>query len=282
MLIKYYKTRFIKFSNLAILPLLIYTIILFIYPLLRMFTLSLFSPSFTLEHYHHFYQAPIYLRIFSNTFRTAATVTFITLLLGYPVSYFLSSIPEKTANLLMIFIVVPFWVSILIRTFAWTVILQSNGVANVLLMRLGIINEPLRLLYNSFAVHIGMIHIQLPFMILSLYGVMKGIDRNYFNVALSLGAKPVNAFWQVYFPMSLPGVGAGTLLVFIMSLGFYITPAILGGNRDTTISMVIENQVSTILNWNFGSALAVILLVITTLIIIIYNKLLGVGKVGGI
>jgi ABC-type spermidine/putrescine transport system permease subunit I len=268
----------VRLGRFSYVPLLLFMLVLFIYPMTRMLRLSLFSSRLTLEHYQHFYAVPIYSKIFLQTFLTALRVTILTLLIGYPVAYFLASIKEKSANILMIFIIIPFWVSILIRTFAWTVILQSNGVINQLLIKLGLVAQPLKLLHNTFAVHVGMIHIQLPFMILSLYGVMKGIDPTLTNAAMSLGASSPKAFYRVYLPLSLPGVAAGTLLVFIMSLGFYITPAVLGGTRDTTIPMVIENQVSTALNWGFASALAAILLVLTLVVIIVENTVLRTNE----
>lgn len=270
----------LRLGRFTYVPLLLFMLIMFIYPMVGMLRLSFFSPKFTLEHYRHFFAVPTYARIFGRTFLTALRVTVLTLLIGYPVAYYLASIKERAANIMMIFVIIPFWVSILIRTFAWTVILQGNGVVNRILLSLGFISQPMKLLYNTFAVHVGMVHIQLPFMILSLFGVMKGIDRSLTCAAMSLGATPARAFSRVYLPLSLPGVAAGTLLVFIMSLGFYITPAILGGTRDTTVPMVIENQVSTALNWGFGSALAVVLLILTVLAIIFENTLLRMNTGG--
>lgn len=269
-------------SPTAYLPLLIMMLAGFVAPMITIVKMSVMSPGFTMKHYIAFFSNPTYIKIFLRTFRTAFTVSVSCLLIGYPVAFFLANcVSPKTASYLRIFIVIPFWVSILIRTFAWKMILSNTGVINVTLMRWGIIKQPLSLLYNSFAVHISMIHILLPFMILTLYGVMKGINPSFFNAALNLGATPGKAFWQVYLPMSTQGILSGSLMVFIQALGFYITPSILGGSKDTMLPVVIEMQVNRALNWNFASAMAVILLVTTIVIIAIYTKLLGADELGG-
>jgi ABC-type spermidine/putrescine transport system permease subunit I len=264
----------------AYLPLLVIMLVGFVAPMCVIVKMSLFDPDFTLKHYVTFFTNATYLQVFLRTFKTAFTVTLGCLLLGYPVAFFLTCVKDKTANYLRIFIVIPFWVSILIRTFAWKVILSNTGVINTSLLSIGAISSPLSLMYNSFAVHISMIHILLPFMILTLYGAMKGINPGYFNAALSLGARPGKAFLQVYFPMSVPGILSGTLMVFIMALGFYITPSIMGGSNDTMLPVVIELQVNRALNWNLASAMAVILLVTTMIIVGIYTKFLGADKLG--
>lgn len=272
-----------KWGSPAYLPLFVIMLVGFVAPLCIIFKMSLFDPDFTLEHYVTFFKNETYVQIYLRTFKTAFTVTLGCLLLGYPLSFFLATcVKEKTTNYLRIFIVIPFWVSILIRTFAWKVILSNTGVINSFLLNQGVIEEPLSLLYNSFAVHVSMIHILLPFMVLTLYGVMKGISANYYNAALSLGARPTKAFWQVYFPMSLSGILSGTLMVFIMALGFYITPSILGGSNDTMLPVVIEMQVNRALNWNVASAMAVILLITTSIIVVIYTKVLGADDLGGV
>ena len=270
-----------KWGSPAHLPLLIIMLVGFVAPMLIIVKMSLFDPTFSLKNYIAFFTNPTYLSLYLRTFRIAFTVTLGCLILGYPIAFFLATcVREKTANYLRIFIVIPFWISILIRTFAWKMILSNTGVINTTLLNLGWIEEPLSLLYNSFAVHVSMIYILLPFMILTLYGVMKGIDSSYYNAALSLGAPPFYAFWQVYFPMSTQGILAGALLVFIMGLGFYITPSLVGGSKDTMLPVVIEMQVNRGLNWNFASAMAVIFLLTTIVIIIIFTKLLGADELG--
>jgi putative spermidine/putrescine transport system permease protein len=221
-----------------------------------------------------------YIRVFTITLRIALVVTVITLLLAYPVAYVLSSISAAKANLLMILVLVPFWTSILVRSYAWMVLLGREGTINRILIRTGIRDEPMQLLNTRFAVYVGMVHILLPFMILPLYSVMRGIDRNYLRAAENLGGRPSQVFRHVFLPLSLPGIGAGSLVVFILSLGFYITPALIGGPRDVMISMMIFQQVN-VPNWGFASALALILLVIAIVIYLVFNKILGVEQLYG-
>lgn len=250
----------------------------YIYPLTRMLLISLFDPDFTLEHYAHFFREPTYFLVLIETFKMAASVTVITLLLGYPVAYLLANAPPRVSSLLMIIVVLPFLTAILVRTYAWMVILGRNGVVNQLLLHLGLISSPVKLMHNIIGVYVGMVQILLPFMILPLYSVMSGINRDYLKAAENLGANPIRVFLHVFLPLSLPGVGGGCLLVFIIGLGFYITPALLGGISDVMISMLIESQVNSLLNWGFASALAVILLVMTLILFYIYNRFFGVDR----
>ena len=253
----------------------------YIYPLTRMLLMSLFDPGFTLEHYFHFLREPVYFWVLIETFKMAASATVITFLLGYPVAYLLASAPPRVSSLLMITVVLPFLTAILVRTYAWMVILGRNGVVNQILLQLGVIASPLKLMHNLIGVYVGMVQILLPFMILPLYSVMSGINEDYLKAAENLGASPVRVFLYVFFPLSLPGVGGGCLLVFIIGLGFYITPALLGGISDVMISMLIESQVNSLLNWGFASALAVILLAMTVILFYFYNRFLGVDKLMG-
>ena len=221
-----------------------------------------------------------YIRVLEITLRISLVVTVITLLMGYPVAYVLSSISAARANLLMIFVLVPFLTSILVRSYAWMVLLGREGTINEILTGIGLRDEPVQLLNTRFAVYVGMVHILLPFMILPLYSVMRGIDRNYLRAAENLGGRPWQVFRHVFLPLSLPGIGAGCLVVFILSLGFYITPALIGGQRDVMISMLIFQQVN-VPNWGFASALALILLVIAIGIYLLFNKILGVEQLYG-
>lgn len=221
-----------------------------------------------------------YLRVLGITIQIALIVTIVTLFLGYPVAYLLSALSTTRANLLMIFVLIPFWTSILIRSYAWMVLLGKEGVVNTILMNIGWASEPLQLLHTRFAVYVGMVHILLPFMILPLYSVMRGIDRNLIRAAENLGAPPFQAFRLVFLPLSLPGLGAGCLVVFILSLGFYITPVLLGGQRDVMISMLIQQQV-TQLNWGFGASLALVLLVVSIAVYLLFSRMLGVQKLYG-
>jgi ABC-type spermidine/putrescine transport system permease subunit I len=221
-----------------------------------------------------------YIRVFGITLQIATVVTVVTLLLGYPVAYALSSLSPARANLLMILVLIPFWTSILVRSYAWMVLLGREGILNEAMLAAGVRDEPMQLLNTRMAVYVGMIHILLPFMILPLYAVMRGIDRNLLRAAGNLGAPPAAVFRRIFLPLSLPGVAAGCLLVFILSLGFYITPALLGGQRDVMISMLIEQQVSQ-LKWGFGATLALVLLVIALGIYLLFSRLLGVERVFG-
>lgn len=191
----------------------------------------------------------IYVQVFGRTLWLSLLVTVICLLLGYPVAYLLAHLPPRVGNLLLIMVLLPFWTSLLVRSTAWVVILQQQGILNDLLIAVGLIDERLQLIFNRFGVVVAMTHILLPFMILPLYSVMKTIPPVYMRAAQSLGATPCTAFWRVYVPQSAPGVGAGTLLVFILALGYYITPALLGGPTDQMVSYFIADHTNRSLNW---------------------------------
>jgi ABC-type spermidine/putrescine transport system permease subunit I len=246
-----------------------------------MFLTSCFDPAFTLKNYIRVYQNPVYLEVILITFRLSLIVTFFSLLLGYPLAYFLNHIDPQKSQILMIFVVLPFWTSILVRVYAWMVILGRNGIINSFLMKLGVISEPLNLLFNTFSVTVGMVHFLLPFMVFPVYSVMNGIDKNLVMAAYNLGATPFTAFWKVFFPLSLPGVGAGSLIVFILAIGFFVTPSLLGGRGDIVISMLIENQVNVQFNWPFASALAFVLLAFTLIIFNVSNRFLAIDRIWG-
>ncbi|MET1027743.1 MAG: ABC transporter permease [Dongiaceae bacterium] len=221
----------------------------------------------------------IFIDIFMRTLWISLLVTAATLVLGYPVSYLLASLPTRTSNLLMILVLVPFWTSLLVRTTAWVVLLQTNGVINDLLIWLGLIHERVQLIFNRGGTVLAMTHIQLPFTILPIYSVMKTISPNYMRAARSLGAGPFYSFWRIYFPQTIPGIGAGCLLTFILSLGYYITPALVGGPADQMISYFVALYTNTELNWGMASALGALLLVMTLILYFVYNRLVGIDKV---
>lgn len=274
--------RFFKAKGVFLLyPLLFYLFAFFLYPILSAFIRSFFDPHFTLKHYIHFFTALVYLQVIINTLRIATMVTLFCLVLGYPFAYLLSSISPKMSNRVMIIVLLPFWVSLLVRTYAWMIILGREGVINSILLGLGLTSSPLKLLYNAIGVNVGMVHILLPYMILTLSSVMRGIDRNLLKAAQNLGANRLQTFFRVFFPLSLPGVGGGCLIVFIMAIGFFITPALLGGSQDTMISQLIEAQVTDLLNWGFAFCVAFILLFLTVVILFIYNRFLGLDKLWG-
>ncbi len=262
-----------------LLPTAILLGLVFIYPIALFLSKSVLDPEPTLRHLIHLFDTDIYLRVIWITFRISFTVTMACVLFGYPIAYLLSEVSEGTRNLLMILVIIPFWTSLLVRNYAWMVLLGRRGVFNSVLADLGILETPIRMLHSSFAVNVGMVQMMMPFMILAMFSVMKGIDRGLLRAAESLGANKFQAFTRVFLPLSLPGVGAGSLLVFIYSLGFFITPALLGGRKSIMISMVIEEHVSTLLNWGFASALALMLLVATMLFFFVYSRFFKIEQI---
>lgn len=253
-------------------------IIFFLVPMLRILGFSFFDPGFTLKHYQRIFQADVYIQVLGRTLLVALVVAGVCLVLGYPVSYLLASQPNKIANILLILVLIPLWTSVLVRTYSWMVLLGREGLLNQILLYFNLISNPLTILYTSKAVILGMVQILLPFMILPLFSTMKGIDRNLIKASQSLGASPTQTFLRVFFPLSLPGVAAGFILVFILSLGFFITPALLGGRKDILISMLIEIQVRELLNWGFAAALSLILLLTTIFILAIFNRFIGLDR----
>ena len=211
-------------------------------------------------------------RILVRTFEISAIVTLCCLLLGYPLAYWLSTLPARQANILMILVLVPFWTSILVRVAAWIVLLQSAGLVNRALLATGIVDHPLALLFNRTGVIIAMVHILLPFMILPLYSVMKGVSPTYLRAAVSLGSRPAAAFFRVYVPQTYPGIGAGALLVFILSIGYYVTPALLGGADDQMLSYYIAQYTNVNVNWGMASALGALLLGATLVLYALYRR----------
>lgn len=211
-------------------------------------------------------------KILVRTFKISAVVTLFCLLLGYPLAYWLSTLSARKANMLMILVLVPFWTSILVRVAAWIVLLQSNGLVNRSLMGMGLIDDPLPLLFNRLGVIIAMVHILLPFMILPLYSVMKSVPNTYLRAAISLGSSPLAAFFRVYVPQTWPGVGAGGLLVFILSIGYYVTPALLGGADDQMLSYYIAQYTNVNVNWGMACALGAVLLTATLVLYALYRR----------
>lgn len=220
-------------------------------------------------------QDRIYQSVFKRTMVIAGGVTLICLVLGFPLAYLLATLPPKTSNLLMILVLLPFWTSLLVRTAAWIILLQSNGLVNQSLIASGIIDTPLQLVFNRIGVFFAMVHILLPFMVLPLYSVMKGISPSYQRAAVSLGAHPFAAFWQVYAPQTISGVAAGTILVFIMALGYYITPALVGGPADQMVSYYVAYYTNTTNNWGMAAALGSILLALTLMLYLVYHRLVN-------
>ena len=222
----------------------------------------------------------IYLPILWKTIWISALITALCFIIAYPVSYLLSILPLRTSNLLMILVLLPFWTSLLVRTSAWIAMLQKSGIINNVLVYLGIIADESRIqmIYNITGTVTSMVHILLPFMILPLYSVMKTIPPSYMRAARSMGASGTYAFTKVYFPQTIPGIAAGTLLVFILAIGYYITPALVGGSDGLLISNLIADHIKKTLNWSLGAALGTILLLVVLVFYWIYNKLVGVDN----
>jgi putative spermidine/putrescine transport system permease protein len=223
-------------------------------------------------------QERVFRDVLGRTLWISGMVTLVCLLLGYPVAYVIASQPPGRAGVLLFLVLLPFWTSLLVRTAAWVVLLQKEGVLNSLFLSLGIVHEPLKMIFNRFAVYVAMVHVLLPFMVLPLYSVMKGIPASYVRAAASLGATPFTAFRRVYLPMTLAGVGAGCLMVFIQALGYYITPALVGGGDDQMISYFIAFYASKTVNWGMAAALSIMLLTATMLLYAVYNRLIGIER----
>jgi len=218
-------------------------------------------------------QQAVFIDVFKRTFGISAVVTVLCLVLAYPVAYLLATVSPRIGNLLMILVLLPFWTSVLVRTTAWMVLLQREGIVNGILRSAEVISDPIQLVHNRIGVYIAMTYVLLPFMVLPLYGVMKGISPLPVRAALSLGASPFTTFRRIYLPQTLPGVTAGCLLVFILAIGFYITPALVGGAGDQLISYFIAFYTNQTLNWGMAAALGLVLLAVTLLLYGVYTKL---------
>jgi ABC-type spermidine/putrescine transport system permease subunit I len=241
------------------LPALVLLLVLFAFPVLRLMELSLDAGS--LQWYQKALSENLYLQVYWATFRIAAIVTAASFLLSYPVAYLLAT--TSGASLGFVFIVLPLWTSILVRTYAWMVLLGRNGVLNRILIDLGVTDQPIAILYNELGVVIGMVHVLMPYMVLPIYSAMKRVDPTLIQAAEGLGAPGWRIFQRIFLPLTAQGIYAGCVLVFILSLGFFITPALLGGGRVVMIAVLIEQQVRETLNWEFAGALATVLLAAT-------------------
>jgi putative spermidine/putrescine transport system permease protein len=256
--------------------------------------IKLQSPEYTAAYYYAAFDAQmtanglamvdedkqIYMTLFVRTLFMSSLITFLTILLGYPIAFLLASLKTRTSNLLMILVLLPFWTSLLVRTSAWIALLQKEGVINDFLVGIGLIGDDSRLqmIHNQTGTIISMTHILLPFMILPLFSVMKTIPPSYMRAARSMGATPFTAFRRVYFPNTVAGIGAGGILVFILSIGFYITPALVGGTDGTMISNFIAYHISQSLNWGLAAALGTILLLLVLALYILYDKIVGIDN----
>jgi len=267
------------FFNLSLPSLITILIVVFI-PVFWLSSLSFFDRAgdFSWENYDRIFQSQLYIKTFIVTLKISFITLFFCILLGYPLCYWLSQLPDRLAGILMVFVLLPFWTSILVRTYAWLVILQRNGIINDTLISIGWIDEPLQLAHNLTGSIIGMVHILLPFFILPLFASMRSIDTNFIRAAISLGSTPRGAFWRVFFKMSLPGFFAGTVLVFVLALGTYVTPVLLGGGKIQMLAQRIDSTIMLYSNWGAASALGVVLLILAFATIWIFNRAFGIDK----
>ncbi len=257
------------------LPAFILVAALVLLPMAWLFWLSIYgTDGFTLANYTRLLH-PSYKLTLITTFELAFLVTGICVLLGYPLAYIGSQLGPRMASLLMLCVLFPFWTSLLVRTYAWLVLLQRKGLINNWLMDMGLIDTPLKLVHNFTGTTIGMVHIMLPFLVLPLYASMKTVNLDLMKAAANLGASPVRAFWQIYVPLTMSGLGAGVILVFVLSLGFYVTPALLGGGRVMMWAMQIERSITLYADFGAASALGVVLLVMTLGLLWAFGRLTG-------
>lgn len=258
-------------SALMALPGLVLLLALFAYPVLRLFALSIDGGTFA--PYLEILTDDFYAHILSVTFQIGLLVTLLSIVLGYPLAYAMANAPRFWSIVIVICVMVPFWTSILVRTYAWMIILGREGVINSVLLTLGFIDRPLQLLHNRGAVVVGMVHVLMPFFVLPVYAAMRRIEPHLLQAGEGLGANMWDVFRDIYFPLTLPGVCAGASLVFILSIGFFIAPAMLGGGRVMMMAVLIEQEVRRFLNWELAAALSVLLLAATLLVYALIHRL---------
>ncbi|MFD1159396.1 ABC transporter permease [Roseovarius aestuarii] len=264
-------------------PAVLIVLIILVIPVGWLFYVSFIGAdgTFSMENYERMIKRKSYARIFSTTFQVSLLTTGLCILIGYPLAYFMSQLPTRVANLCLITVLLPFWTSLLVRTYAWLVLLQKNGLVNNWAISLGLWDEPIKIVHNLNGTLIGMVHIMLPFLVLPTYGAMKAIDRDYLKAAANMGASPARAFWTVFFPLSTPGLFAGALMVFVLCLGFFVTPAVLGGGKVIMVSMKIVSNIELFVNWGAASALGVVLLVLTVAVLWVASRFLKLEQMTG-
>ena len=255
-------------------PAVLFLLLLFVYPTALLVGLSVadVDGKISVDHYARLFEGELYTKVLLITLKVAAWTTAFAIIAGYPVAYLLANVKSSLRNTLIIWVLLPFWTSFLVRTFAWLVLLGRKGAINDLLIALGIIDYPIKIIYNFTGVMIGMVHALMPLCVLTMLAVMENIDTNLSKAAGTLGARRGQAFWRIYFPLSLPGVAAGGLLIFVTSLGFFITPALLGSARETMIVQLIMFQIDSMLNWGFAGAISMLLLVTVLVIFFLYDR----------
>ncbi|HVF62528.1 MAG TPA: ABC transporter permease [Casimicrobiaceae bacterium] len=262
-------------------PVLLVFAAFYVVPLARMVLTSLDAPQFNFDHYRYVLHEDLYATVLLITLKISLYVTVLALIIGYPIGYYLSQLRGLALTIALALVLLPFWTSVLVRNYAWLVLLSRRGIVNSILLALGITDQPLSLLFNTTAVVIGITYVLVPFMILSVFSVARAIDPIYVKASASLGASPMTTFWRVFFPLSLPGVYAGVILVFVTAIGFFITPALLGGGRVPMIAVLIENQVRGVLNFGVGSALGTMLLIAVLGIYYVFDRFFGAESLMG-
>lgn len=265
---------------LLLAPLAIYMAVFFLVPLADVAIMSVTEPRPTLANYERVLTTALYQRVFINTFATALIVTICCLLVGYPLAYLMANSKPRTAMLILLLVTMSFWTSFLVRTYAWMVLLGNNGPLIWLLGALGM-DQPPQLLFTRFSSTLAMVHILVPYMVMNIYSVMKKIDPTLIRSAESLGARGLSLFRHVYLPLTAPGIANGSVLVFVICLGFYVTPVLLGSPREQMIAGLIGNQVDEFLAFGMGSAMAMVLLSVTLVILTIYHRRFGLDKLWG-
>jgi ABC-type spermidine/putrescine transport system permease subunit I len=266
-----------------LLPAVAFLLVMFVYPVAQLLWLSVVdrSGALTGAHYLRLFSSSLYVDVLLITLKISAWTTVFALLGGYPVAYLLATSDARWKSRLTFWVLLPFWTSFLVRAFAWMVLLGRNGALNQLLQAAGLTQAPVQVIFNLTGVLIGMTHALMPLGILTMVSVMENIDANLPRAAATLGARGGQAFWRVYFPLSLPGVAAAGLLMFISAVGFFIIPALLGGRRETMITQVIIEQVQDLLNWSFAGAVSMLLLVAALLAFYLYDRALGMSTLAG-
>ena len=272
--------RALRDEAVLLLPGLLIIAALLLMPLVWLLGLSFMHESgLSLIHYQRLFEDPSYAKSFAVTFQIASTVTALTVLLGYPLCYWMLRLPGFWQGAALVCVLIPFWTSLLVRTYAWLVLLQRRGLVNTSLQELGLIDEPLALMYNVTGTTIGMTHVLLPFLVLPLFASMQRIDAELLRAAAALGASPAFAFWKVFFPLSLPGLSAGALLVFVLSIGYYVTPQLLGGGSTVMVGQLIQRNVELFSSWGAASAVSVMLLAIVLGLFWLMNRLVPLDRV---
>jgi putative spermidine/putrescine transport system permease protein len=260
-------------AGMLVLPAVLLLLVLFAYPVTWLLLRSFSTPTWGWSNFAWLFAHPVYLRVLLNTVLISGTCALCCAAIGYPFAYTMATGSERTRQLLGFAVLVPFWTSILVRSFAWIVLLQRTGLINQILLGLGLADHPVPLIYNRVGTLIGMVQVLLPFLVLPLYSFMVRINPIYLRAATTLGASPGRAFLRIYLPLSMPGLMAGSTLVFIIALGYFITPALLGGAGDTMVAQLIQQEVANFGNWGHAGALAVLLLGSTALVLFVTRRL---------